>query len=304
MIELRNITLDFDRSILKNISLQIKQGEILGIVGRSGAGKSSLLAIIAGKLTPQSGDLYYQGKILPTANQLLIPGFPFVQIVEQNFALDLYHTVYENIHVKAAHLAFEKRDSWVRKIMRILGLLNLESQKAISLSGGEQQRLAIGRALASKPTILLLDEPFAHLDEVLKSKLISNLAKLKTEVNCTMVIVSHDGTDLLSISDTIVHLKKGHLSRKRTPKEIYFNPKNKEEAELFGFWNRIEFNDQFIYFRPSQYIIVNDNGISLESISTFFKGSYFENLCISKVGKFVLHSLTPLKIGTQIVVQK
>ncbi len=304
MIELRNVTLDFDKSILKNISLQIKQGETLGIVGRSGAGKSSLLAIIAGKLTPQSGDLYYQGKILPTANQLLIPGFPFVQIVEQNFALDLYHTVYENIHVKAAHLAFEKRDSWVRKIMRILGLLNLESQKAISLSGGEQQRLAIGRALASKPTILLLDEPFAHLDEVLKSKLISNLAKLKAEVNCTMVIVSHDGTDLLSISDTIVHLKKGHLSRKRTPKEIYFNPKNKEEAELFGFWNRIEFNDQFIYFRPSQYIIVNDNGISLESISTFFKGSYFENLCISKVGKFVLHSLTPLKIGTQIVVQK
>jgi iron(III) transport system ATP-binding protein len=304
VIELRNVTLDFDKSILKNISLQIKQGETLGIVGRSGAGKSSLLAIIAGKLTPQSGDLYYQGKILPTANQLLIPGFPFVQIVEQNFALDLYHTVYENIHVKAAHLAFEKRDSWVRKIMRILGLLNLESQKAISLSGGEQQRLAIGRALASKPTILLLDEPFAHLDEVLKSKLISNLAKLKAEVNCTMVIVSHDGTDLLSISDTIVHLKKGHLSRKRTPKEIYFNPKNKEEAELFGFWNRIEFNDQFIYFRPSQYIIVNDNGISLESISTFFKGSYFENLCISKVGKFVLHSLTPLKIGTQIVVQK
>jgi iron(III) transport system ATP-binding protein len=203
VIELQNISLDFDKPILTNISLQIKQGETLGIVGRSGAGKSSLLAIIAGKLTPQSGDLFYQGKILPTANQLLIPGFPFVQIVEQNFALDLYHTVYENIHVKAAHLAFEKRDSWVRKIMRILGLSSLENQKAISLSGGEQQRLAIGRALASKPTILLLDEPFAHLDEVLKSKLVAKLAKLKLEVNCTIVVVSHDGTDLLSISDTI-----------------------------------------------------------------------------------------------------
>lgn len=304
MIELRNISLDFDKSILTNLSLQIKQGETLGIVGRSGAGKSSLLAIIAGKLTPQSGDLYYQGKLLPTANQLLIPGFPFVQMVEQNFALDLYHTVYENIHAKAIHLAFEKRDAFVRKIMRILGLLNLDNQKAITLSGGEQQRLAIARALASKPTILLLDEPFAHLDEVLKSKLISHLAKLKTEVNCTMVIVSHDGTDLLSISDEIIHLKKGKISKKRTPKEIYFNPKNKEEAELFGFWNRILVNDEFQYFRPSQYQIVQENGIILETITSFFKGSYFENECSSKVGNFVLHSFNPLKAGTQIVVQK
>jgi ABC-type sugar transport system ATPase subunit len=304
VIELRNISLDFDKPILTNISLQIEQGETLGIVGRSGAGKSSLLAIIAGKLTPQSGDLYYQGKILPIANQLLIPGFPFVQIVEQNFALDVYHTVYENIHVKAAHLAFEKRDFWVRKIIRILGLSNLENQKAISLSGGEQQRLAIGRALASKPTILLLDEPFAHLDEVLKSKLISHLVKLKSEVNCTMVIVSHDGSDLLSISDKIIHLKKGKISKKRSPEEIYFSPKNKEEAELFGFWNRIGLNDEYVYFRPSQYQIVQANGIVLESITSFFKGSYFENECSSKVGNFVLHSFNPLKAGIQIVVQE
>ena len=304
MIELRNISLDFDKPILTNISLQIEQGETLGIVGRSGAGKSSLLAIIAGKLTPQSGDLYYQGKILPIANQLLIPGFPFVQIVEQNFALDVYHTVYENIHLKAAHLAFEKRDFWVRKIIRILGLSNLENQKAISLSGGEQQRLAIARALASKPTILLLDEPFAHLDEVLKSKLISHLIKLKSEVNCTMVIVSHDGSDLLSISDKIIHLKKGKISKKRSPEEIYFGPKNKEEAELFGFWNRIGLNDEYVYFRPSQYQIVQANGIVLESITSFFKGSYFENECSSKVGNFVLHSFNPLKAGIQIVVQK
>ncbi len=304
MIELRNITLDYDKPILKNVSLQIKQGVTLGIVGRSGAGKSSLLSIIAGKLTPQSGDLYYQGKILPTANQLLIPGFPFVQIVEQNFALDLFHTVYENIHVKATHLAFEKRDAFVRKIMRILGLLNLDNQKAVSLSGGEQQRLAIARALASKPSILLLDEPFAHLDELLKSKLISHLAKLKLELNCAMVIVSHDGTDLLSISDEIIHLKKGRISQKRTPKEIYFSPKNKEEAELFGFWNRIILNDEFVYFRPSQYKIVEENGIILESIISFFKGTYFENECMSKEGSFVLHSFNPLNIGIQIVVQK
>lgn len=304
MIELRNISLDFNKSILSDVSLQIGQGETLGIVGRSGAGKSSLLAIIAGKLTQQSGDLYYNGKLLPTANQLLIPGFPFVQIVEQNFALDLYHTAYENIHVKADHLAFEKRDAFVRKIMRILGLLDLGNQKAISLSGGEQQRLAIARALATKPTILLLDEPFAHLDEVLKSKLILHLAKLKAEVNCTMIIVSHDGTDLLSISDKIIHLKKGKISKKRTPEEVYFSPKNKEEAELFGFWNRIVLNNQFVYFRPSQYQIVQADGIVLESITSFFKGSYFENECSSKVGNFVLHSFNPLKAGIQIVVHK
>jgi iron(III) transport system ATP-binding protein len=304
VIELRNIKLDFEKPILQNISLQIKQGETLGIVGKSGAGKSSLLAIIAGKLTPQSGDIFYQGKILPSANQLLIPGFSFVQIVEQYFALDIYHTVYENIHVKAAHLAFDKRDTWVRKIMRILGLQKLENQKAIALSGGEQQRVAIARALATKPTILLLDEPFAHLDEVLKSKLVAYLSKLKSEVNCSMVIVSHDGADLLSISDTIIHLKKGQISRKRTPEEIYFNPKNKEQAELFGFWNRLEINKEQINFRPSQYSIVESNGIVVEAATTFFKGSFFENYCVTKVGNFILHSLKPLTNGIQIVIQK
>lgn len=304
MIELENISLDFERPILKSISLQIKQGETLGIVGRSGAGKSSLLAIIAGKLTPQQGKMYLKGRELPLANQFLIPGYPFIQIVEQNFALDPYHTVYENIHLKAAHLAFEKRDPWVRKIMRIFGLHDLENQKAVSLSGGEQQRLAIARAIASKPSALLLDEPFAHLDELLKSKLIAYLAKLKLEVNCTLVIVSHDGTDLLSISDSIIHLKKGKLSRKRTPQDVYFKPRNKEEAELFGFWNRIKINDEFIYFRPSQYEIIGKNGITLETVSSFFKGSFFENHCNSEVGFLVLHSFSPQKIGTQIVVQK
>jgi ABC-type sugar transport system ATPase subunit len=304
VIELQNIKLEFDKPILKNISLKITQGETLGVVGKSGVGKSSLLAIIAGKRTPQSGDIFYKGKILPYSNQLLIPGFPFVQIVEQNFALDLYHTVYENIHVKAAHLAFEKRDSWVRKIMRSLGLLKIEHQKAITLSGGEQQRLSIARALATKPTILLLDEPFAHLDEVLKSKLIASLTKLKSQVNCTMVVVSHDGSDLLSISDNIVHLKRGQISSKRTPEEIYFNPKNKEEAELFGFWNQLELNKERINFRPSQYEIVESNGIVLESITSFFKGSSFENHCVSNLGSFVLHSLKPLTNGIQIVIQK
>jgi iron(III) transport system ATP-binding protein len=171
VIELRHISLEFSRPVLKEVNLILDPGEILGIVGKSGAGKSSLMAVLAGKLTPQIGDVIYNGKILPPANQLLIPGYPFVQLVEQQFALDLYHTVFENIHLKASHLGFDKRDSWVNKLIGILGLKKVINQQAITLSGGEQQRLAIARALATKPAILLLDEPFAHLDELFNSKL-------------------------------------------------------------------------------------------------------------------------------------
>ena len=301
MIELKNISLEFSRPVLKEVNLTLDRGEILGVVGKSGAGKSSLMAVLAGKLTPQIGDVVFEGKYLPPANQLLIPGYPFVQLVEQQFALDLYHTVFENIHLKAAHLAFDKRDSWVNKLIGILGLKKVVKQQAITLSGGEQQRLAIARALATKPEILLLDEPFAHLDELLKSKLQRYLLKINQETNCSLVLVSHDGMDLLSVSDSIVHLKNGKISKKRSPQEIYFNPKNKEEAELFGPWNRIEINGELKAFRPNQYQLVLSGGYEIQSVDALFKGHYFENKCVVGNKLVVLHSNQPLQKGTQLV---
>jgi len=302
VIELKKISLEFSRPVLTDVNLTIASGEILGVVGKSGAGKSSLLAVLAGKLTPQVGDVFFEGKKLPPANQLLIPGYPFVQLVEQQFALDLYLTAYENIHVKASHLAFNKRDSWVNKLIGILGLKKVMDQKAITLSGGEQQRLAIARALATKPAVLLLDEPFAHLDELLKSKLQRYLLKINQETNCTLVLVSHDGMDLLSVSDSIIHLKNGRISKKRKPTEIYFNPKNKEEAELFGPWNRFELNGDLLTFRPNQYKIEDSDGLLIEKVDSLFRGSFYENRCVVGSRVFVLYSNQPIQKGGHLVI--
>lgn len=299
MIELKNITLEFSTPVLKEVNLSIASGEILGVVGKSGAGKSSLLAVLAGKLTPQQGDVFFDGKKLPPANQLLIPGYPFVQLVEQQFALDLYHTVFENIHLKAKQFAFTKRDAWVNKLIGILGLKKVKDQKAITLSGGEQQRLAIARALATKPSILLLDEPFAHLDELLKSKLQRHLLKINQETNCTLVLVSHDGLDLLSVSHSIIHLKNGRISKKRKPTEMYFKPKNKEEAELFGPWNQVNSKGVSACFRPNQYNLVESGGVEIHSVETLFKGAFFENRCVIETGSVILYSNEPLQKGTQ-----
>lgn len=304
MLELRNIFLEFDRPILSNISIKLEKGETLGIVGKSGAGKSSLLSIIAGKLSPSAGEVYLDGKSLPYAHQLLIPGYEFAQLVEQHFALDLYHTVFENVYLKANNYSRDKRDLWVRKILRTLGLLKLESQKAITLSGGEKQRLAIARAIATRPTILLLDEPFAHLDDLLKSKLLIYLQKLKSEFKCSMILVSHDGTDLLSLSDHIIHLKGGRISKKRNPVDLYFNPKNKEEALLFGHWNRIEIGNEIIQFRPNQYQVFEFGEIELKSVKSLFRGIYYENHCQSNHGELILVSYKPLQKGIKIVIEK
>ena len=195
----------------------MRRGEILGLVGKSGAGKSSLLKICAGLQDPDAGEIWIEGKRQTPVRHLLVPGFSKVAIVNQDFKLDPYHTVEENIREAILHWPYEKRDKRVQKLLRLFGLKEIGSTKAHLISGGEQQRVAIARAIADQPTYLLLDEPFGHLDAHLRQKLSSHLMDLRDEEDTGIILVSHEGQDVLGLCDHICILQNGKLSKKQKP---------------------------------------------------------------------------------------
>ena len=214
MLAVSAISLAYEKPVLCDVSLSLVGSEIIGLVGKSGAGKSSLLKIMAGLIDQDNGDVLLDGKLQPKSSLRLIPGTKGIELVNQDFKLDVYHTVAENIRESILYLPNTERERRVEQMLSLFELKPLRHQKAHLLSGGEQQRLAIARAVAKKPKVLLLDEPFAHLDARLRLKLTNFLLKIKEKEGVAMVIVSHDGQEILGVSDSICILKNGRSKKK------------------------------------------------------------------------------------------
>jgi len=305
MLVINDIQLRFDRKILSKISLSIKAGEIVGIVGASGGGKSSLLKIIAGLLDPSSGEVLLNGKIVKGPSQKLVPGHEAIQLVNQDFGLDIYHTVLENVQQKILYLPTDVRNVFSDELLDLVELTHLKSQKAISLSGGEQQRLAIARALAVEPDVLLLDEPFAHLDAHLKQKIGNYIQSLSKIRKMTCILVSHEGQDVLEWSKKIYFIEKGEVKRVDTPYNFYNFPSSLYEARFFGQINELKILGVSVLFRPHQFIKKTKDGIEVIVISCRFAGIYWIHEAVtSKKEKIVLYSPKQLPQKLMIDVKK
>ena len=241
------------RSILTNIQLTVKKGEMLGLVGPSGAGKSTLLLILAGLLDASKGTVKLDGEHILGPKDRLVPGHPEVQLVNQEFGLDLYHTVRENLIVKANHLTKEIRDQFADELLDLLGLTSIANSQAVYISGGEKQRLALGRALIMEPKVILLDEPFAHMDAHIKRKVVHYLQALKKTRKTSFVFVTHDGQDVLGLADKIAYFSEGEIQRLDTPRLFYEQPSSYQEALFFGEVNRLKIDKKEVLFRPHQF---------------------------------------------------
>jgi iron(III) transport system ATP-binding protein len=299
VLEVENIDFSYDREILYNISFSMKKGQFLGIVGKSGGGKSSLLKIIGGYLTPTAGEVHFQGKKMKRPVEMLIPGFEDISIVHQDFGLDLYHTVLENIKQKILHLPEKFQIQLMDQMLDLLDLRMVSRQKAIQLSGGEQQRLSIARALVSETELILLDEPFVHLDAPMRRNLLSYLQKLKEIRSTSFIIVTHNGDEILGLCDEAIYMKNGKIKRKTTPNNFYEKPKSIEEAEFFGPVNSILLNGKRKLFRPNQYNLEKlETKERLELAFRFSEvnGPLVNNYFQSKRGEEVLlFNLEPMK---------
>jgi ABC-type multidrug transport system ATPase subunit len=300
MIVVENVSLKYERTILDRISFEVKSGETLGIVGKSGAGKSSLLKIIAGLLDVTSGQVSYNDERVKGPSERLVPGHPEIQLVNQDFKLDTFHTVEENIRECILYLPTNVRERFVDELIGLLELNDVRTQKAHTLSGGEQQRLSIVRALAREPKVLLLDEPFSHLDGRLRLKLITYLIELKQVRGTTIILVSHDGSDVLSLSDRIVLMKNGMIQRGGVPRKMYYGYRTLEEARLFGHVNSVMLNGKRTYFRPDEFEAINDeknsDSIRVEFLHEQFHGPILHTVFRTMKNELItLYSLKSLK---------
>ncbi len=308
MLSIENIHLSYNRQpVLKGVSMSVGQGEIIGIAGQSGAGKTSLLKIVAGLADATEGKVFLEGKRIAGPSMKLIPGHPEIQLVNQDFSLDIYQTAEENIRGKILHLTKPVQQQFTEELLDLMELSPVRTQKAHTLSGGEQQRLAIARALALEPKILLLDEPFVHLDSQLRIRLISYLSELKKVRNMSIIIVSHSNEELLSLTDKIALLKDGTINRFAKPSDFYYRYRSVSEARMFGIINRVKQEGKTVYFRPDEYQVDEgpNPGLAVSYLRSIFMGSYYLNeFFTDQTKKIVLLHKEPLSYVNGIKIVK
>ncbi len=233
-IELRSVEKRYghQNDAVKGISFAAEQGEFIVLVGPSGCGKSTTLRIIAGLEEATGGDIFIAGKRVND----LPPKDRDVAMVFQNYALYPHLTVFENIGFPLS-IRKEKKDvikREVKKTAELLSISHLLERKPKELSGGERQRVAVGRAIVRNPQIFLFDEPLSNLDAALRTEMRAELKSLQRHLGTTMVYVTHDQTEAMTMGDKIVVLNKGLIEQFGTPQEIYMKPNSTFVGRFLG----------------------------------------------------------------------
>lgn len=233
IITLRNIAVSFDgEQVLDDLNLSISDGEFVTLLGPSGCGKTTTLRIIGGFVTPDSGDVFFDGKRINNLPAYKRP----VNTIFQRYALFPHLNVYENVAF-GLRVQKKKRREIEEAVQNMLSLVNLKGfeKRAVStLSGGQQQRVAIARALANNPKVLLLDEPLAALDLKLRKDMQGELKSIQKRLGITFIYVTHDQEEALSMSDTVVVMDNGKIQQIGTPQDIYNEPQNAFVADFIG----------------------------------------------------------------------
>jgi sulfate transport system ATP-binding protein len=246
-VELNHINKNFGNyKASDDVSFGIEKGKLIGLLGPSGSGKTTILRMIAGLETPDSGDIIIDGtrvNDIPAAKRGI--GFVF-----QNYALFRYMTVYENIAfgLRVKKIDKKRTDERVKELIELIGLKGLEKRYPSQLSGGQRQRVAFARALAPNPQLLLLDEPFAAIDAKVRQELRSWLKAMIEKLGVTSIFVTHDQDEAIEVADEIIITNKGRIEQVGTPFEIYQNPQTAFTAAFFGQTSFIEDYTQFKTF--------------------------------------------------------
>ncbi|WP_207422738.1 ABC transporter ATP-binding protein [Desertivirga brevis] len=219
---------------VKSASFTIDKGQIVVIVGESGSGKSTLLKLVYGLMSPDSGFVFFKHEQVRGPEKKLIPGHDSMKMVTQDFSLNSYAKVYDNIASMLPNTNLAYKASKTEEMLALMRIKDLAQKRVIDLSGGEQQRVAIAKAIVTEPAVLLMDEPFSHVDTVLKSHLRADIRRLSRELGITVVIVSHDPADGLSMADKMIVMRRGEVVEQGRPKDLYYQPTSLYTARLLS----------------------------------------------------------------------
>ncbi|MDR7129205.1 iron(III) transport system ATP-binding protein [Algoriphagus sp. 4150] len=249
-----------DQPALHPFSLELAQGEFLAIVGESGSGKSTLLKIMAGLEAQDSGEIFLEGEPILNPNQKIVSGYDEIRLIHQNFHLYPNSTVEENISRQLLHYEKTYAKSRVEHLLQLLGLNAFRDRYPRQLSGGQKQKVAIGKAMAVEPDVLLLDEPFSSLDTIQTHHLISELKEIFQSTGTTVIFVTHDLDDALRLTDNLIILQKGKVVQKGTSRQLCEKPKTKYVAQLFSPINRLP-DGKNSYIRPADVKLKTKGGV-------------------------------------------
>lgn len=293
IVQIKNLNKVFPKGnicIANNINLDIKEGEIFTILGKSGSGKTTFLRMIAGLETPNSGEIIIDKNIVYSKQINLQPKDRQVAVVFQNYALLPHLSIASNITFGSNTSKNE-----LAEVLEKTKLKGQENKLPHELSGGQQQRVALARAIINKPKILLLDEPLSNIDTELRAHLRAELKEMIKAFGITALFITHDKEDAFYLSDRIAIMSGGNILQTGTAKDIYHHP-----ADLYcaNFLGKITQLFQNSYIRPEHIKITLNGEFSAIIKSIVFYGSFYEIVIVDKDKELLVHSFDDtLEIG-------
>ena len=326
LIDIVNISKSFgDNLVLDDLNLYIRENEFLTLLGPSGCGKTTLLRILGGFESPDTGKVIFDGKNITE----LAPNKRQLNTVFQKYALFTNMTIAQNIAfgLKIKGQSQSYINDKIRYALKLVNLEGFEDRTPDSLSGGQQQRIAIARAIVNEPKVLLLDEPLGALDLKLRQDMQYELIRLKNELGITFVYVTHDQEEALTMSDTIVVMNQGYIQQIGTPEDIYNEPQNAFVADFIGESNILPatmVEDRLVkilgvnfpcvdegfgrnkpvdaVIRPEDIDLVKPEEGIMEGVVThlIFKGVHYEMEVLANNYEWLVHSTDMFPVGTEV----
>lgn len=310
MLEVENLSFSYEKHpVLEDLSFRVSQGEYLAVMGESGCGKSTLLKLLYGALPFEEGSIQWKQHSIKGPEYQLVPGGEFIKYLAQDFDLMPYATVAENIGKFLSASEPEKTNARITELLQTMELQSYRDVKVGKLSGGEQQRVALARVLALRPEVLLLDEPFSHIDHFKRNKLRRNLFGFLKREKISCICATHDYFDVLPFADRVMVLKDRDILDLRPTADIFEKPRKLYTAELLGEANLVPIEVLKSYASTTRNIIVyahefrmsKKSGMPVTVKNIFYFGSHYRIYGIMESGKGVYFDTeSPIDSGKKI----
>ena len=274
-LEVKNLLKYYNRNypIIKDLTFSVKKGELISFLGESGSGKTTFLKCLAGLESINGGSISLNSTFLNNDNTFVKPQKRKIGFVFQDYPLFPHLNILDNITFNLERKYKSKLDY----ILKLTGLQFLVERFPHEISGGEQQRACIARALIREPELLLLDEPFSNLDSTIKESMKEEIFKIVKETNTTTILVTHDINDALNISDRILIFKAGILQQYDDPVKMYCEPANCYCAEVLGDMNKLFHKNETYYIRPEKVNISDKRSkYKVKVEKCFFQGKEYK----------------------------
>ena len=280
-----------DNPIIKELNFSVKKGEFVSFIGESGSGKTTFLKCLAGLEKINSGRITLNNKVLNDKDVFIKPHLRKIGFIFQDYPLFPHLNVFDKIKINLKQSYFKNIDYYTE----LLGLGSLLKRFPHELSGGEQQRVSIARALVREPDLLLMDEPFSNLDSAIKSKIQDEIYKILKKTNTTTILVTHDIKDTFDISDKLLVFKAGIAQQFDNPEEMYCNPVNCYCAEILGDLNKINIDNRNLFIRPENINLVEKSKYKIKVEKISFLGKEYKIQANLNGDSIYFYNSKPLK---------